>query len=104
MRGAKQAAGVRPEGRPIRSWALALLAVLIATGASAHNLGQSYLYLQIYEDTVTGRFEIALSDLNPALGLAGTEAEIVRISSASAPNKATPRGCRFRPSQESVRQ
>lgn len=52
------------------------LAVLPATGSRAHNLGDSYLYLQIYEDSVSGRFEIALSDLNPALGLAGTELEI----------------------------
>jgi hypothetical protein len=51
--------------------------VLFATPeARAHNLGESYLYLQIYRDNVTGRFEIALEDLNPALGLTGTDREI----------------------------
>ncbi len=54
--------------------------MLVAAGAAvesaAHNAGSSYLYLQIYPDTISGRFEIALSDLNPALGLSGTELEI----------------------------
>ena len=55
---------------------LAVIFLFTATKVSAHSLGESYLYLQIYEERVSGRFEIALSDLNPALGLAGTEAEI----------------------------
>jgi hypothetical protein len=53
--------------------------ILLAVGSAdleAHKLGQSYLYLQVYEESVTGRFEIALSDLNPALGLSGTAGEI----------------------------
>ena len=61
-----------------RRWLL-LLALLVGSAASetrAHNLGQSYLYLQIYPEKLSGRFEIALSDLNPALGLAGTDREI----------------------------
>lgn len=33
----------------------------------AHNLGQSYVYLKIYDDKLTGRFEITLNDLNKAL-------------------------------------
>ena len=58
-------------------WCLCgVLAVVAATAARGHNLGESYLYLQIYEKSVGGRFEIALSDLNPALGLAGTDREI----------------------------
>lgn len=64
---------------PIVRGLLTLAAAVVALGGSparAHNLGESYLYLQIYESDVTGRFEIALSDLNPALGLAGTELEI----------------------------
>ena len=32
-----------------------------AAGAQAHRLGDSYLYLQVYEDSVSGRFEIALT-------------------------------------------
>jgi hypothetical protein len=56
---------------------LCLTAVtMVAVDARAHNLGESYLYLQVYEDRVTGRFEIALEDLNPALGLAGSGLEI----------------------------
>ena len=55
---------------------LLLLLAAFATAARGHNLGDSYLYLQVYEDRITGRFEIALSDLNPALGLSGTPDEI----------------------------
>ncbi len=53
-----------------------LLLGLVAGAAQAHIVGQSYLYLQVYEDSISGRFEIALVNLNPALGLAGTEYEI----------------------------
>lgn len=55
---------------------LALLAVSTASTLSAHNLGQSYLYLQIYPEKISGRFEIALADLNAALGLAASDREI----------------------------
>jgi hypothetical protein len=37
------------------------------TSLYGHNLGQSYTYLKIYDDKITGRFEIILSDLNKAL-------------------------------------
>lgn len=60
-------------------WRFSLLmavTALAATQVRAHNLGDSYLYLQIYENSVSGRFEIALSDLNAALGLTGTDLEI----------------------------
>lgn len=66
--------------RPLRGifpralWAALVLSSTLA--AHAHNIGESYLYLQVYQETVTGRFEVALSDLNQALGLAGTELEI----------------------------
>jgi hypothetical protein len=53
-----------------------ILATLAAAEGRAHNLGESYLYLQVYQDSISGRFEIALSDLNPALGLSGTDREI----------------------------
>ena len=55
--------------------ALSLLLSLPSTVA-AHIVGQSYLYLQVTESDLTGRFEIALKDLNPALGLSGTPREI----------------------------
>lgn len=58
-------------------YACAMAGLLLSAGrVQAHNLGDSYLYLQIYQDSVAGRFEIALSDLNPALGLTGTAREI----------------------------
>jgi hypothetical protein len=59
-----------------RGYLLLLLAAFAATEGRAHNLGESYLYLQVYQDRIGGRFEIALSDLNPALGLSGTDREI----------------------------
>ena len=51
---------------------LALLGLVLPTEARAHNLGESYLYLQIYSDRMTGRFEISLEDLNKGLGRTGT--------------------------------
>jgi len=62
------------------AWFRCFVGVLVVVGAavesSAHNAGNSYLYLQIYPENISGRFEIALSDLNPALGLSGTDLEI----------------------------
>ena len=57
--------------RPVlHAWILSLLGVvifLIQTPVYGHNLGQSYTYLKIYDDKITGRFEIILDDLNLAL-------------------------------------
>jgi HupE / UreJ protein len=55
---------------------IALFAVSLATEAHAHNLGESYLYLQIYSDRMAGRFEISFEDLNKGFGLTRTEREI----------------------------
>lgn len=44
--------------------------------AVAHTLGQSYLYLSVYDDRVTGRFEITLKDLNKALDLISADDQI----------------------------
>jgi hypothetical protein len=41
--------------------------ILGHSSAFGHNLGQSYTYLRIYDDKITGRFEIILDDLNRAL-------------------------------------
>lgn len=75
--------GRRPvsRGTAIRAAALrvGLLSLLFAASADearAHNVGQSYLYLQVYEDKVTGRFEVSLADFNAALKLTGTDQEI----------------------------
>ena len=55
---------------------LFVLLLLPATEARAHKEGQSYLYLQVYQDRVSGRFEIPLADFNAALRLTGTDREI----------------------------
>ncbi len=69
-------AGRAPRWRA-RWWgALAVLGALMTTAAGAHRLGESYLYLQIYADQLTGRFEIPFEDLNQGFGLAGTERAI----------------------------
>lgn len=57
---------------------ISLLLLLWATPAAAHNVGESYLYLQIERNSIAGRFEVALTDLNPALGLVGTPGEITQ--------------------------
>jgi hypothetical protein len=62
----------------LRWCVVTILTALVTAEGRAHNLGDSYLYLQVYEDSVSGRFEIALSDLNPALGLTGTDLEITK--------------------------
>jgi hypothetical protein len=65
-------------GKALRVGLFLILAAFAPVRGHAHNVGDSYLYLQIYEDSVSGRFEIALSDLNPALGLSGTDLEITK--------------------------
>lgn len=39
----------------------------------AHETGQSYLFLKVYDDAIEGRFEFALDDLNSALVLHGKD-------------------------------
>lgn len=59
------------------AWALAaLVALWPTTRAEAHAIGQSYFYLQVYEDRVTGRFEISLEDLNAVFWLAGIDRRV----------------------------
>jgi hypothetical protein len=60
----------------LRRCLFATLAVLAAPEVRAHNVGESYVYLQIYRDTVSGRFELPLEDFNRALRLTGTDREI----------------------------
>jgi multisubunit Na+/H+ antiporter MnhG subunit len=55
---------------------LTLLFLLLTIDVRAHTVGQSYLYLQVYENRVTGRFEVSLADFNAALRLSGTDREI----------------------------
>ena len=63
----------KPEGvtmirAPIRVLTL-LLALGMTTIAFAHSLGQTYLYLQMSEDSIGVRFEVGPQDLNLALGI-----------------------------------
>lgn len=44
-----------------------ILLLASALPVLGHNLGQSYVYLRIYENSISGRFEIILEDLNLAL-------------------------------------
>jgi len=76
--GPSQESGSVRRRLPAWRWLLlfGLLVVSATSETRAHNLGQSYLYLQIHPEKLSGRFEIALSDLNPALGLTGTDREI----------------------------
>jgi hypothetical protein len=55
---------------------MVLVVAFAPTPGHAHSAGDSYLYLQVYPERIDGRFEIALSDLNPALGFSGTELEV----------------------------
>ena len=47
---------------------IALTAVPIRT-AHAHQLGQSYVFLHVFDDRIEGRLEITVADLNTVLGL-----------------------------------
>jgi hypothetical protein len=66
--------------RALRRGLFTAVAALAAAEAHAHMAGQSYLYLQVYPDRVSGRFELPLAEWNAALGLAGTERAITAES------------------------
>ena len=57
-----------------------VLSFLLQSPVYVHNLGQSYTYLKIYDDKITGRFEIILDDLNRALSKGTTEPLITEDS------------------------
>lgn len=59
---------------------LCVLTVLLQSPVYGHNPGQSYTYLKIYDDKITGRFEIILEDLNRALSKGTTEPLITEDS------------------------
>ena len=72
IRGNIQSMGL---GRSLRKSGLKTLVLVLLgvtplfcqTSVWAHNLGQSYVYLKIFDEQLTGRFEIILNDLNKAL-------------------------------------
>ncbi len=47
-----------------------ILSILFSSSIEtiAHNVDQSYTYLKVFENSVTGRFEITISDINTILG------------------------------------
>lgn len=49
--------------------ALAALIVLLPQASVAHRLGESYVYFQVTDTQLTGRFEARAVELEPALGL-----------------------------------
>lgn len=60
-----------PSLRAFRWWLLPTLAVLLLSGrgASAHNLEQGYIYLDLNQPVLEGRYELTVADMNRALGL-----------------------------------
>lgn len=56
-------------GRSFIFLLLLLCFVILPGDAYAHNPGQSYVYLRIYEDSITGRYEINTEELNRFFGL-----------------------------------
>lgn len=55
--------------KPSRWIQVVLLVVLTVTQVSAHTLGQSYLYLKVHDNSVEGRVEARVEDLDKALDL-----------------------------------
>lgn len=49
--------------------ALVLLLSVIPASVYAHAPNQSYIFLRIYDESIGGRFEITIDDINTALGL-----------------------------------
>lgn len=49
--------------------ALSLATVLLSPPANAHSLGQSYMFLQVYDASLNGSVDMSIADLNAALGL-----------------------------------
>ena len=48
---------------------LVALLSMLPVKVEAHNPKQSYIYLRVYEDSISGRFEVTTKDLNQALNL-----------------------------------
>ena len=53
-----------------------VVSVLAVKPLWAHEIGESYIYLRVYEDKLTGIFHITLGDLNKALGLQTPDAQL----------------------------
>lgn len=55
--------------RPPLSWLLGCLICCSSLGLSAHKANQSYVYLRVMEDSITGVLQVSVEDLNKALEL-----------------------------------
>ncbi len=66
-----------------------ILIASVFTGSSvyAHRAGESYIYLSVYENRLTGIFHITLRDLNNALGLQTTDVQITEDNLADRINE-----------------
>ena len=55
-----------------------LICFLIAPEAAAHQLGESYIFVKCTEQTIDGRVEIMLDDLDRVIGLDQTATVLSR--------------------------
>ena len=55
---------IRVVARNVNYCSLSCLFLLLVSNVDAHRLGESYLFLKIYDNAIEGRVEITLSDLN----------------------------------------
>ncbi len=55
-----------------------IVSVITSSTLCAHRIGESYVYLSVYENRLTGTFHIILSDLNIALGLQTPDVQITK--------------------------
>ena len=67
--GASAPSGVLADARPAPTVpAPAPAALAAALSSASHELGHSYLYLRVYDDSLLARIEVTVSDLEEALG------------------------------------
>lgn len=50
-------------------WTILLILVVMPATVHAHAPNQSYIFLRIYDESIGGRYEITIDDINTALGL-----------------------------------
>ena len=59
---------------------LLLVIILSSHNLHAHSVGQSYIYLRVYDDKITGTFEITFRDLNKALDFKTADTRITETN------------------------
>lgn len=77
-----------PFGAVIAAALAALVVLGLATPASAHSINESYLYFNVFEDSIEARLELRVDDINEVLGLdipeEGQEAEAAIVANRAA--------------------